>query len=188
MLAGSEGPGGIPFDDAHLSQSLGIVALVFILFSGGFSTPWTSIRPVLWEGLSLATLGVLVTAAAVGCLARYTLGVQWLEAILLGSVVSSTDAAAVFSVLGSSGVSLKGRIKPLLELESGSNDPMAVFLTVSLIRLHGHPDESVYHLIPLFFIEMGVGAAFGWLIGKLSVTAINRLNLEFDGLYPVLSV
>src|SRR5436853_7221201 len=78
MLAGSEGPGGIPFDDAHLSQSLGIVALVVILFSGGFSTPWTSIRPVLWEGLSLATVGVLVTAAAVGCLARYALGVQWL--------------------------------------------------------------------------------------------------------------
>src|SRR4051794_17796748 len=94
MLAGSEGPGRIPFEDAHLSQSLGIVALVFILFSGGFATPWESIRPVLWQGISLATLGVIATAAAVACFAKFALGIEWLEAMLLGSVVSSTDAAA----------------------------------------------------------------------------------------------
>jgi cell volume regulation protein A len=188
MLAGSEGPGGIPFDDARLAQSLGVVALIFILFSGGFGTDWSHIRPVLWEGLSLATVGVAITVAAVGCFAKFAFGVGWLEAILLGALVASTDAAAVFSVLGSSGVSLKGKIKPLLELESGSNDPMAVFLTVALIHLYGHPDESVYRLIPRFFLEMGVGAVFGWFMGKLTAVLINRLKLESDGLYPVVTV
>src|SRR5258708_6067454 len=81
MVAGSEGPGGIPFDNAHLSQSLGVVALIFILFSGGFGTRWASIRPVLWEGLSLATIGVLISAAAVGLFARLAFGVEWLEAL-----------------------------------------------------------------------------------------------------------
>ena len=188
MLAGSEGPGGIPFSNAQISQSLGIVALIFILFSGGFGTHWSAIKPVLWEGLSLATLGVVFTAAAVGCFAKYALGLGWLEAILVGSLVSSTDAAAAFSVLGSSGVGLKGRIKPLLELESGSNDPMAVFLTVALIQLYAHPEVSAYRLIPQFFLEMGVGAVLGWLIGKLTAATINRLNLESDGLYPAITV
>jgi len=188
MLAGSEGPGGIPFDNAQLSQSLGVVALIFILFSGGFGTHWSTIKPVFWEGLSLATIGVAVTVAAVGCFARYALGVGWLEAILVGSLVASTDAAAVFSVLGSSGVGLKGRIKPLLELESGSNDPMAVFLTVALVQLYAHPDITASQLIPKFFLEMGVGAVLGFLMGKVTTATINQLNLESDGLYPAITV
>jgi cell volume regulation protein A len=107
---------------------------------------------------------------------------------LLGAVVSSTDAAAVFSVLESRGLSIKGRIRSLLEFESGSNDPMAVFLTLGLIRLYTNPGESALSLIPMFLLQMGVGAACGLLMGKVTAITINRLNLEVDGLYPAVTV
>src|SRR4051812_17073634 len=125
MVAGSEGPGRIPFDDTHLAQFAGILALAFILFAGGLDTSWRSVSLVLWPGLSLASIGVIMTALLVGLFACYLFRITWLEGLLLGSIVSSTDAAAVFSVLRSRGISLKGRLLPLLELESGTNDPMA---------------------------------------------------------------
>ena len=188
MLAGSDGPGGIPFDDAWQAQSLGVVALAFILFSGGLGTQRNVIAPIQWLGLRLATIGVVITAALVGAFACLVLDFTWLQGLLLGSIVSSTDAAAVFSVLGSRNVSLKGNIKPLLELESGSNDPMAVFLTLGLTRLIAHPGEPALELAPMFFLQMGIGAAAGLLLGKLTVALINRLKLEAEGLYPVLTI
>src|SRR5580765_7358332 len=135
ILAGSEGIGGIYFDNAALAQFIGIVALNFILFSGGLDTHWRSIRPVLWPGIALSTIGVFMTALAVGVFVHFVFGFTLAEGILMGSIVSATDAAAVFSILRSKGIGLKGYIRPVLEFESGSNDPMAYFLTISLTAI-----------------------------------------------------
>lgn len=188
MLAGSEGIGGIDFDNASLAQSVGVVALIFILYSGGLDTDWQSVRPILPQGLTLATVGVFITAVVVALFATYVLGFNWYAALLLGSIVSSTDAAAVFSVLRSKGVGLQGTLRPLLELESGSNDPMAIFLTTAVIGLMADPTSSVLQLVPSFLQQMVVGGLAGFLLGRGMVFIINRLNLEYEGLYTVLSV
>lgn len=188
MLAGSDGIGGIYFDNPWLAQSLGVVALVFILFSGGLDTDWKSVRPILREGFALSTLGVVLTALAVGLFANALLGFSLLEGLLLGAIISSTDAAAVFAVLKSRRVSLKGRLRPLLELESGSNDPMAVFLTVGLIRLITHPGSPLTELLPSFVVQMALGGALGAGLGKGMVFLVNRLKLGYEGLYPVLTL
>ncbi len=188
MLAGSDGFGGIYFDDPALAQFIGIIALVLILFSGGLGTEWNEVRPVLKEGLLLSTLGVLITAVTVGLLASLLLGLSFLEGLLLGSIVSSTDAAAVFSVLRSKGISLKGKLKPLLELESGSNDPMAIFLTVGLIQLITQPGSSVLSLVSLFVQQMLIGLIIGLIMGKVMLVLVNRLKLGYEGLYPVLTL
>jgi len=186
MLAGSEAIGGIYFDDPWAAKSLGIVALIFILFSGGFDTQWKDIRHILVSGLILSTAGVLITAVAVGWLAVYVLKFSLLEGLLLGAIVSSTDAAAVFNVLRSRNVSLRGKLQPLLEFESGSNDPMAVFLTLGLISILMNPQRSMLDLIPSFFLEMGIGAGAGFIFSKIIVWTVNRLRLTYEGLYPVL--
>jgi cell volume regulation protein A len=142
---------------------VGIVALVLILFSGGLDTEWNQVRPVLKEGLLLSTVGVLITALVAGLVATALLGFSLVEGLLFGAIVSSTDAAAVFSVLRSKGISLRGKLKPLLELESGSNDPTAIFLTVGLIQLITQPDLSLANLIGLFVLQMGVGAILGYM-------------------------
>mgnify|MGYP005839642767 FL=1 len=187
MLAGSDGPGGIYFDSPWLAQSVGVVALAFILFSGGLDTDWPEVRPALRSGLALSTIGVAITALAVGWFASTFLGLSWPEGILLGSIISSTDAAAVFSLLRGQAVNLRGRLKPLLELESGSNDPVAVFLTLGMIQLILNPAQPVESLAPLFIVQMGIGAVVGYVVGRLLVVSLNRLRLEFDGLYPVVT-
>lgn len=188
MLAGSEGAGGIYFDDPALAQSLGVSALIFILFSGGLDTNWAFVRPARWGALSLATVGVALTALLVGVFANVVLGFSLLEGLLLGAIVSSTDAAAVFAILRSKGVGLRGQIKPLIELESGTNDPMAVFLTTALIGLLTIPGASPVSLIPMFIQQMLLGAVLGYLFGRIAVTLLNRVNLEYEGLYPVLTI
>lgn len=188
MLAGSEGLGGIYFNDPALAQSLGVSALIFILFSGGLDTNWSFVRPSRWGALSLATVGVALTALLVGVFANRVLGFSLLEGLLLGAIVSSTDAAAVFAILRSKGVGLRGQIKPLIELESGTNDPMAVFLTTALIGLLTIPGATAVSLIPMFIQQMLLGAVFGYLFGRLAVTLLNRINLEYEGLYPVLTI
>lgn len=188
MLAGSEGPGGIYFDDARIAKFLGTLALAYILFSGGLDTDWQSVRPVLRTGMVLATAGVVLTAVLVATFAVMLLGFSWLEGLLLGSVISSTDAAAVFAILRSRSVSLKGRLRPLLELESGSNDPMAVFLTVTMITLLKDPAGSWWSAVPTFVQQMLVGAAVGLLSGKATIYLVNKIRLEYEGLYPVLTL
>jgi cell volume regulation protein A len=188
MLAGSDGPGGIYFDDPALAQFISVIALILILFSGGLNTEGISIRPVIKEGLLLSTLGVFITALIVGLFASVLLGWSLVEGLLLGSIVSSTDAAAVFSVLRSKGISLKGQLKPLLELESGSNDPMAIFLTVGLIQLITQPNLSPVNLISFFILQMLVGAVLGYSMGRVMLFLVNRLKLGYDGLYPVLTL
>ncbi|NLN69697.1 MAG: potassium/proton antiporter [Chloroflexi bacterium] len=188
MLAGSEGIGGIHFDDPNIAQMVSMFTFGFILFSGGFQTKWKDVRSVVVESYSLATIGVLLTALIVGLFAWRILGLTLLEGLLLGSIMSSTDAAAVFSVLRSKGVSLKGNLKPLLELESGSNDPMAMFLTIGLIELIAHPGTSPLKMILLFFQQMIIGAILGYLMGRLLALVINRIKLGYEGLYPVMSL
>ncbi|MBI4514001.1 MAG: potassium/proton antiporter [Gemmatimonadetes bacterium] len=188
MLAGSDGPGGIEFDNPALAQNLGVVALAFILFAGGLDTDWSQVRPVFWPGFSLSTLGVLASTLAVGAFAAATLDFSWMEGLLLGAVVSSTDAAAVFGILRSRNVTLRRRIEALLELEAGSNDPMAVFLTVGFTGLLVDPERSVVGLVPMFAQQMILGGALGLGLGRLALWAINRVKLEYEGLYPVLTV
>lgn len=186
MLAGSDGPGGIYFNDPKATQFLGAVALAFILFSGGLDTKFESIRPVLKTGISMATLGVLITAFAVGTFSSYILEIPWEAGMLIGAIVSSTDAAAVFSILRSRSVGLKGNLRPLLEFESGSNDPMAYFLTIGFIYLLQEPDASLISLIPRFFYNMAVGGVCGYAFGRAMVWTVNKIKLDVEGLYPVL--
>lgn len=189
MLAGSEGIGRISFDDPSLVSGLGVVALAYILFAGGIDTPRGSITPVWKPALTLSTLGVVLTAGAVACFARYALGTSWAQSWLLGAVVSPTDAAAVFSVLRSSGIRLRGRTQALLEAESGSNDPMAVFLTLACIQVVQYPDDfSMAGLALSFAANMALGTAFGLALGWLAVRLINRLKLDSEGLYPVVTI
>jgi cell volume regulation protein A len=188
MLAGSDGPGGIYFDNAGVAQSLGVVALALILFSGGLDTEWSSVRLVMWPALALSTIGVVITTVLIAGFARILLGFSLLEGVLLGAIVSSTDAAAVFSVLRASGVGLRGRVRPLLEMESGSNDPMAVFLTTGIIGIMTGGEAGPLSLVPMFIKQMAVGAAAGYAIGRVTILLLNRLRLEVEGLYPVLSL
>lgn len=188
MLAGSEGPGGIHFDDPHLVRLLGTFALAYILFAGGLDTDWRSVRPVFRSGIILATAGVLLTAAFVAAFAVGVLGFTWLQGLLLGSVISSTDAAAIFAVLRSRHVSLKGQLKPLLELESASNDPMAIFLTITMLHLLDDPTASWWSAFPSFVQQMLIGGAMGLLLGKVVIYLVNRVRLEYEGLYPVLTM
>lgn len=188
MLAGSEGLGGIYFDDPKLAQFVGVVSLNFILFSGGLDTQWQSIKPVLWQGVVLSTLGVFLTAAIVGLFAWQVTGFTLYEGLLLGAIVSSTDAAAVFSVLRSKKLGLKDNLRPTLELESGSNDPMAFLLTIALTGLVVNQDQSLWSLIPLFLKQLIIGAAAGLLMGRIGKNIINRISLDFEGLYPVLVI
>jgi cell volume regulation protein A len=186
MLAGSDGPGGIYFYDPEAAKFIGAVALSFILFSGGLGTKWSDIKPILWQGIALSTFGVIITAGTIGILVATFTGFSILEGFLLGAIVSSTDAAAVFSILRSKSIGLKGNIRPLLELESGSNDPMAYFLTIVFTYLIANKDATYLSLIPMFFKQMILGAGVGYGMGIAMHKIINWIKLDFEGLYSVL--
>lgn len=188
MLAGSEGIGGISFNNPKVAKFVGIIALNFILFAGGIDTDWKMIRPVLWKGVLLSTLGVFLTAFLVGFFVYLVTDFTLLEGMLLGSIVSSTDAAAVFSILRSKGMGLKGSLRQTLELESGSNDPMAYFLTITFTMLIINQDKSFIDVIPLFLVQFAVGALVGLAMGKAGQFIINRIRLDYDGLYPILVI
>jgi cell volume regulation protein A len=188
ILAGSEGIGGIQFDNAGLAQFTGITALNFILFSGGLDTHWQTIRPVLWKGVALSTIGVFLTALSVGVFVHFILGFTLPEGLLLGAIVSATDAAAVFSILRNKGIALKGYLRPVLELESGSNDPMSYFLTITLTGIVATGKTDLAGLLPAFLKEFIIGGALGLIMGRASVWLINHIKLETEGLYPVLTL
>lgn len=188
MLAGSDGIGGIYFDNPKIAQFVGVVSLNFILFSGGLDTSWQSVRPVLKEGIALSTVGVLLTAVGLGYFVWLVTDFGLYESLLLGAIVSSTDAAAVFSILRGKNLALKKNLRPTLELESGSNDPMAYVLTIAFLSLVQHPEKGIWSVLPLFFLQMVIGGVSGFLFGKLSKIVINRIKLDFEGLYPVLTI
>jgi potassium/hydrogen antiporter len=188
MVAGSEGVLGIEFDDFELASQFGVVALALILFSGGFSTDWSHVRPVLGPGLTLASIGVVVSAGVLGLLATLALDLTLEQGLLLGAIIASTDAAAVFSILRSRGLGLSGRLSPLLELESGSNDPAAVFLTIGVLGVITGDGPGPLGLAGSFVVQMGLGAVGGYLLGKAAVWVINAIRLDYDGLYPVMTI
>jgi len=188
MLAGSDGIGQIYFNDPQTAQFIGIVALNFILFSGGLDTHWQAIKPVLWKGISLSTLGVLITAVSVGFFVHFLTDFTLYEGLLLGAIVSSTDAAAVFSILRARSLGLKDKLRSTLELESGSNDPMAYFLTIAFLGLVVSPGKEISSIIPIFLKQLLIGGTMGFVFGKLGVMVINKIALEFEGLYPVLAI
>ncbi len=188
MLAGSDGVGNIYFDNPTLVNRIGILALAFILFSGGLDTSWRAIKPVLLRGAVMSTLGVLLTALFTGIIAWKLLGFSKEVSALLGVIVSSTDAAAVFSIMRSRGASLSGKLRPMLEFESGSNDPMAVFMTLLVMEWIKNPQLSVWNLIPSFIFQMGLGTLIGLALGRFAAWCLNRIRLDYEGLYPVLSL
>lgn len=185
MLAGSDGPGNIFFENIELAQTVGIIALIFILFSGGLDTNWNKAKSASKDAILLATLGVLFTTIGVGLFAYYFLGFGLIEGLLLGSIISSTDAAAVFSVLRSRSVKLKGNLKPMLELESGSNDPLAVFLTITCIELLVSGDDPGIGIVVSLLMQMGIGGIVGYILGEGTHLFINKFRLSFNGFYPV---
>jgi cell volume regulation protein A len=188
MMAGSEGIGGINFDNPEIAQFIGVIALNFILFSGGFETSWESVKPVIWQGVTLSTFGVLLTAGTVGVFVWAITDFTIYEGLLLGSIVSSTDSAAVFSILRSKNVALKGNLRPLLELESGSNDPMAYVLTITFTGLVVNQESTLLQAIPALFWQLVLGGILGLLFGRLSKWLINNIRLDFEGLYIVLVI
>lgn len=186
MLAGEDGIGRIHFDNAESAHALGTLALALILFDGGLQTPLSSIKQVWKPASVLATLGVLVTAMITGMAAAYILDISLIYGLLIGSIVGSTDAAAVFSLLRNAGIHINKKLKSTLEIESATNDPMAIFLTIGLLEVLVNDLEPGSGLLMLFFKQMGMGAAVGLAVGWLSVRIINRIQLVASGLYPVM--
>lgn len=188
MLAGSEGPGGIFFDNPAIAQSVGILSLIFILFSGGLDSNSDKMKAILRPGIILATLGVAFTAFLVAIFAHRFLHFPLPQALLLGAIVSSTDAAAVFTVLRARGKALKGRLGPLLEFESGSNDPMAVLLTVSVLAFLKTENVTKGEIALGFSQQLIVGTLVGLASSRVLIKFINKINLDFEGLYPVFTL
>jgi NhaP-type Na+/H+ and K+/H+ antiporters with a unique C-terminal domain len=195
MLFGTDGF-GINFQNYNMAQGVGTIALCLILFSGGLDTKYPDIKPIVPQGTILATIGVLLMTLFTGIFIYYatnywfpSIHLTWLESFLLASVMSSTDSASVFSILRGKGVRLKKNLKPLLELESGSNDPMAYLLTIIFIQLilsssgEGGPDYAKALLD--FFLQFTIGGVAGFILGRIAVRIINKINLDNDSLYPI---
>jgi cell volume regulation protein A len=177
ILAGEDGPGHIAFDDYRTTYLVGSVALALILFDGGLRTRFANIRSVLAPSMVLATVGVLLTALITAPVARYALDLNWSEALLVGAVVASTDAAAVFLLVHAQGLRLRPRVGATLEAESGSNDPFAIFLTLMLVEYISSGHSSPAHVAIELAQEGLLGALFGFLGGRLVVLALNRVAL-----------
>lgn len=186
MLAGERGIGGIVFDSAGTTHALGTLALALILYDGGLQTPLSAIHSVWKPAATLATLGVMVTALVTGVAAAWVLDWPLLHGLLIGAIVGSTDAAAVFAQLRNAGVHIRPRLKALLEVESASNDPMAIFLTIGLIEVIVDEVPFGPGLLKLFVMQMGVGATVGLGVGCGAVILLKRIRLQASGMYPVL--
>ncbi len=186
MVLGSDGLGLIEFDDVELTRTIGIIAIVLILFEGGLTAGWGEIRPVLGVGVSLATVGTLITAAITGLAAAWLLDFSPLEGLLLGSIVATTDSAAIFSVLRAS--SLKRKLARTLEAESGLNDPVAILLVIGFIELIQTPGYGVLNLVVLVITQLAIGAAVGVALGRASAAALRRVGFSTSGLYPVATI
>jgi cell volume regulation protein A len=192
MIFGSDGL-GIQFHNPHEAQFIGVIALSIILFSGGMDTKFTEIKPIAGPGVILATIGVLITTIITGGFIYYISGyipncpnLTLMESMLLAAVMSSTDSASVFSILRSKGLGLKQRLRPVLELESGSNDPMAYMLTILLIQIIQIGEFNAWQSIGMLLIQLSVGALSGYILGQITVWTMNRINIDNQSLYPVL--
>jgi cell volume regulation protein A len=183
MLVGSDGIGWIHFDDFKLAEAVGVVALALILFEGGLAAGWGEIRPVLRPAAGLALVGTVVTAAVTGLFASWLFGFSTIEGLLLGSIVASTDGAAVFSLLRGAG--LRRRLERTLEGEAGMNDPIAVLLVLGFIEWELNPGYGVPDMALLFAQQLGIGIVAGLAVGLFGRWAFQRVRLSSPGLYPV---
>lgn len=188
MLAGVDGPGGIGFDDYVLTQGVGVACLIFILFSGGMDTSWKSVKDMVRPALVLATFGVMISALVISAAAVLLLDFSTFQGFLLGSVIASTDAAAVFAILRSTGLDMTGKVPALIELESGTNDPMAIFMVGVALLFIADPGASPVALIPDFFMQMALGTALGLGIGWLLPELLKRQAYRNSGLAFVVSI
>lgn len=186
MIAGSEGIGGIKFDDAELARTLGTIALVLIIFEGGLTAGWSEIRPVLGTAASLATVGTLVTAAVAGFAAKFLFDLSTLEGMLVGAAIAATDSAAIFAVLRRS--TLEKRLARSLEGESGMNDPVALLLVIGFIEWIQEPGYGLADMAGGMAIKLALGAAIGVALGRLAVATLDRIQLPSDGIYPVATI
>ena len=186
MLVGSDGTGWIEFGDYELARDIGVIGLVLILFEGGLSAGFGEIRPVLRPAISLALVGTAATAAITGLAAAWLFDLSTIEGLLLGSIVASTDAAAIFAVLR--GSTLRRRLARTLEGEAGFNDPVAALLVLGFIDWLQRPDYGVFDMLGLLASELAVGLVIGIAVGRLSTFAIRRLEFSSPGLYPVATV
>lgn len=186
ILAGSDGILKIPFDNYIFAQNLGIIAISFILFMGGLGIKTKELKPVFKEGIVLSTFGVIITAIILAYLSYKFLNLDLNKAMLLGAIISSTDAAAVFNILRNKHISLKNNLKPLLEFESGSNDPMAIFLTLAAIAII-KGQLNTFSLCFILIRQMTIGIILGYLISKIFIYIINKIKPDYDGLYVVLT-
>lgn len=192
MLFGSDGL-GIQFHNAEEAQFIGMVALSIILFSGGMDTKFSDIKPVLAPGIMLSTVGVLLTTLFTGLFIWFLSDVSWtnihlplITSLLLAATMSSTDSASVFAILRSQKMNLKHNLRPMLELESGSNDPMAYMLTIVLIQFIMSSGMGIGNLLISFAVQFIVGGTAGYLLGKLAILMLNKLNIDNQSLYPIL--
>ena len=188
MLAGSDGIGGIYFDNVEIAQHIGIIALCFSLFSGGLDTQWSLVKPIFWPGFALSTLGVLISTSLVAVFAYCLLQFSLIEGLLLGAIVSATDAAAVFSLFRSRYFLIKRELRILVEFESGSNDPMAILLVFIILQTMQDPKFTAFSLSLMFLAQLAGGVAIGVLVGKLAVFLFKRIKLEYRELYPVFTI
>jgi cell volume regulation protein A len=186
MVAGSEGLGGIEFNDPGLARTLGTIALVLILFEGGLSAGWSEIRPVLGTAASLATLGTVITACAAGVAAHWIFDISLLEGMLVGAAIAATDSAAIFAVLRRS--TLEKRLARSLEGESGMNDPVALLLVIGFIEWIQEPGYGLADMAGLLAVKLAIGIGVGVAMGKLATTALERVRLPTDGIYPVATI
>ncbi|MFZ1951584.1 MAG: potassium/proton antiporter [Pseudolabrys sp.] len=177
MMAGEGGPGGIKFDDVGTAYTVGSIALALILFDGGLRTRFASFRNVLGPAVTLATVGVLITAVLTAPVAKFVLGIGWIPALLVGAVVASTDAAAVFFLINARGLRLRPRVRAVLEVESGTNDPFAVFLALLLIEILLVGDQSWSHAMMIFLRDAILGCIIGFAGGQIITLVLNRLVL-----------
>ena len=177
MLAGEGGPGGLKFDDVGIAYTVGSIALALILFDGGLRTRFATFRNVLSPSVMLATVGVLITALLTAPVAKFVLDLGWTQALLLGAVVASTDAAAVFFLINARGLRLRPRVRAVLEVESGTNDPFAVFLTLLLIEMLVIGDQSWSHVLTVFARDAVLGCVIGFAGGWVITWVLNRVNL-----------
>jgi cell volume regulation protein A len=177
MLAGEGGPGGIKFDDVGIAYTVGSIALALILFDGGLRTRFASLRNVLGPAVTLATAGVLITTLLTAPVAKLVLGIGWIQALLIGAVVASTDAAAVFFLINARGLRLRPRVRAVLEVESGTNDPFAIFLALLLVEILLLGEQTWSHALLTFLRDAVFGCIIGIAGGQVIVLVLNRLSL-----------
>ena len=189
MIFGSDGPGGIYFDNYNVAGQICSLGLVFIMFYGGFGTSWKMAKPIVTPAVLMSTIGVLITAALTGVFSHFILGVNLLEGLLIGAVVASTDAASVFAVLRAKKLNLKGSLASFLEIESGSNDPMAYMLTMIVLSLMKNASEvSFLSVVMMITSQILIGLIIGVILAKITVYLLRHSTFEVEGFYTIFVV